>query len=85
MCAASHLPELEEQMCWLGCHLASLLRRSVVSSPNATGFSGWEVGWREVDYAVKSNLDWVKTHAAIDVETLIVLRYGFSPANVHDF
>ena len=64
--------------------VASLPRRSVVIATDATGFSGRKVGWREVDHAVRANQDWVKTHAAIDVDTFIVLSYELTPANVHD-
>ncbi len=64
--------------------MASLPRRLVVIATDATSFSGRKVGWREVDHAVKANQDWVKTHAAIDVDTFIVLSYELTPANVHD-
>jgi len=64
--------------------VASLPRRSVVVATDATGFSGRKRPWREVDHDLKAAQDWVKTHAAIETDSFMVLSYSLTRSNVHD-
>jgi len=59
-------------------------KRSVVMATDASGFSGRKRSWRETDHAVKANQDWVKVHAAIEVDEFLVLSYSLTRSNVHD-
>ena len=64
--------------------VASLPGRDVVVATDATGFSGRKRPWREVDHGLKATQDWVKTHAAIEVDSFIVLSYQLTESNVHE-
>lgn len=64
--------------------LERLPRRTVVAATDASGFSGRKRSWRETDYAVKANQDWVKIHAVIEVDEFFVLNYYLTESNVHD-
>ena len=64
--------------------LERLPGRTVVVATDASGFSGRKQSWRETDYAVKANQDWVKIHAAIEVDEFFVLSYCLTESNVHD-
>ena len=64
--------------------LERLPGRTVVVATYASGFSGRKQSWRETDYAVKANQDWVKIHAAIEVDEFFVLNYCLTKSNVHD-
>ncbi|MCX6652814.1 MAG: transposase, partial [Methanomassiliicoccales archaeon] len=64
--------------------LERLPRRTVVAATDASGFSGRKRSWRETDYAVKANQDWVKIHAVIEVDEFFVLNYCLTESNVHD-
>lgn len=43
--------------------------------PDATGFSGRKRSWRETKHAWRASEDWVKAHAAIEVDDFIVFSY----------
>ncbi len=58
--------------------------RSVVAATDASGFSGRKRSWRETDHAVKASENWVKVHAAIEVDEFLVLSYSLTGSNVHD-
>jgi len=64
--------------------VASLPQRSVIVATDATGFSGRKRPWREVDHGLKATQDWVKTHAAIEVDSFMVLSYSLTSSNVHE-
>jgi len=64
--------------------IGSLPKRDVVIATDATGCSGRKRGWRETPYAHRPNEDWVKTHAAIEVDRFLVLSYCLTDSNVHD-
>ncbi len=64
--------------------VGTLPSRSVVIATDATGFSGRKRPWREWEHSIKANQDWVKTHAAIEVDSFVVLSYELTPSNVHD-
>ena len=57
-------------------------RRKVAT--DATGYSGRKRPWREVDHGLKATQDWVKTYAAIETDSFIVLSYSLTESNVHD-
>jgi hypothetical protein len=61
-----------------------LPKRNVIVATDATGYSGRKRGWRETPYAHRPNEDWVKTHAAIEVDRFLVLSYELTASNVHD-
>ena len=64
--------------------VSTLPERKVVIATDATGFSGRKRPWREVDHGLKATQDWVKTHAAIEVDSFIVLSYELTASNVHE-
>ena len=64
--------------------LERLPKREVIIATDATGFSGRKRGWRETPYAHRPNEDWVKTHAAIEVDRFLILSYELTTSNVHD-
>ena len=64
--------------------VASLPPLSIVVATDATGFSGRKRPWREVDHGLKATQDWVKTHAAIETGSFVVLSYELTRSNVHD-
>ena len=64
--------------------VAALPKRPVVIATDATGYSGRKRGWRETKHAQRASEDWVKVHAAIEVDEFIVLSYGLTRSNVHD-
>ena len=51
---------------------------------DATGYSGRKRVWRETKHGQREVEDWVKVHAAMEVDELIVLSYELMPSNVHD-
>jgi len=64
--------------------LSLLPKRKAVVATDATGFSGRNNTWRETDYGIRASQDWVKTHAAIEVDSFFVLSYGLTRSNVHE-
>ena len=64
--------------------MVSLPKRGVIVATDATGYSGRRRGWRETPYAHRPNEDWVKIHAAIGVDSFLVLSYELTVSNVHD-
>ena len=64
--------------------LAALPKRSAVVATDATGYSGRKRGWRETKHAQRALEDWIKVHAAIEVDEFIVLSYELTRSNVHD-
>jgi transposase len=64
--------------------LDGLHRRKAIIATDATGFSGRKQGWKDTPYAHRANQNWVKVHAAIEVDTFLVLNYEFTESNVHD-
>jgi len=61
-----------------------LPRRKAIIATDATGYSGRKRGWKETPYAIRANQDWVKLHAAIEVDRFVVLSHSMSKSNVHD-
>jgi transposase len=64
--------------------LSLLPERKAVVATDATGFSGRNNTWRETDYGIRAIQDWVKTHAAIEVDSFFVLSYSLTKSNVHE-
>jgi transposase len=64
--------------------VSSLPKRSSVIATDASGFSGRKRSWRETDHGLKATQDWVKIHAAIEVDQFFVLSYSLTDSNVHD-
>ena len=64
--------------------VAALPKRSAVVATDATGYSGRKRGWQETKYAQRVIEDWVKVHAAIEVDEFIVLSYKLTDSSVHD-
>ena len=61
-----------------------LPKRSAIVATDATGYSGRKRGWRETKHAQRASEDWVKVHAAIEVDEFVVLSYSLTDSNVHD-
>ncbi len=64
--------------------IGSLPKRSPIIATDASGFSGRKRSWRETDHGLKATQDWVKIHAAIEVDEFFVLNYCLTKSNVHD-
>jgi transposase len=64
--------------------VAALPKRSAVVATDATGYSGRKRGWRETKHVQRALEDWVKVHAAIEVDEFLVLSYSLTRSNVHD-
>ena len=64
--------------------MSSLPRRKAVVATDATGYSGRNRSWRETSYAMKAKENWVKVHAAIEVDEFLVFSYGLTKSNVHE-
>jgi len=64
--------------------LAPLPRRHTIIATDATGYSGRKRGWRETKHAQRASEDWVKVHAAIEVDEFLILSYKLTESNVHD-
>ncbi|MCG7845270.1 MAG: transposase, partial [Methanomassiliicoccales archaeon] len=45
---------------------------------------GRKRGWRETPYAFRPRENWVKTHAAIEVDSFLILSYELTASNVHE-
>jgi hypothetical protein len=69
---------------FFGHMLAPLPRRRAVLATDATGYSGRKRSWREAPHASKAREDWVKVHAAVEVDEFIVLSYSLTRSNVHE-
>lgn len=64
--------------------LGPLPERKPVVATDASGLSGRKKGWKETGYAIRAKQDWVKVHAAIEVDSFFVLSYTLTRSNVHD-
>ena len=64
--------------------LAALPERGAVVATDATGYSGRKRGWRETKHGQREVEDWVKVHAAIEVDELLVLSYQLTAAKCDD-
>jgi transposase len=64
--------------------LSHLPKREVIVATDSTGYSGRNDSWRETDYGIRAIQDWVKTHAAIEVDSFFVLSYELTKSNVHE-
>jgi len=58
-------------------------RKSVVAT-DATGFSGRIRAWKDTPYAQRANENWVKVHAATEIDSFLILNYELTKSNVHD-
>jgi len=64
--------------------LDSLPKRKAVLATDATGYSGRKRGWNETPYAAKAKQDWIKVHAAVEVNEFLVISYELTRSNVHE-
>ena len=64
--------------------LSILPKRKVVIATDSTGLSGRNRSWRETDHAVRANQDWVKVHAAVEVDSFFILSYSLTKSNLHE-
>jgi transposase len=64
--------------------MSSLPKREAVIATDGSGFSGRKRSWRETDHGIKATQDWVKVHAAIEVDQFFVLSYCLTDSNVHE-
>jgi transposase len=62
----------------------SLPERKAIVATDATGYSGRKRGWNETAHAAKARQDWVKVHAAVEVDEFVVLSYGLTKSDVHE-
>ena len=64
--------------------MGHLPKRGAIIATDAAGFSGRKRGWRETPHAHRAREDWVKTHAAIEVDSFLILSYELTASNMHD-
>ena len=64
--------------------LSQMPTRPVIIATDATGFSGRKRSWRETDYGLRSIENWVKVHAAVEVNNYLILSYKMTRSKVHD-
>jgi hypothetical protein len=64
--------------------LKSLPRRKCVIATDGTGFSSRKRSWRETPYNVRAVENWVKVHAAVEIDSFLVLNYELTKSNVHE-
>jgi transposase len=64
--------------------LSLLPKRKAIIATDSIGYSGRNDSWRETDYGIRAIQDWVKVHAAIEVDSFVVLSYTLSKSKVHD-
>ncbi|MGB9591983.1 MAG: transposase [Candidatus Kryptoniota bacterium] len=64
--------------------LSLLPKRKIVVATDATGFSARINSWRETDYGIRASQDWIKTHAAVEVDSFSILSYSLTKSNVHE-
>jgi len=64
--------------------LSLLPKRKVIIATDSTGYSGRNDSWRETGYGIRAIQDWVKVHAAIEVDSFLVLSYSLSKSKVHE-
>ena len=72
---------------WIRFHdyiMNMLPKRECNAITDGSGYSGRKQHWRDVDYGVRCNQDWVKTHITIEEETLLILSYSLTESNVHE-
>jgi len=58
-------------------------RKSIIAT-DATGFSGRKRSWRETEHSHRAREDWVKVHAAIEVDSFLILNYELTDSDVHE-
>ena len=64
--------------------MGGLPKRKAIIVTDASGFSGRKKGWKETPHDHRANQDWVKIHAAIEVESFLVINYVLTDSNVHE-
>jgi len=64
--------------------LDGLPARKAVVATDATGYSGRKRGWRETGHAQRAREDWVKVHAAVEVDRFVILSYELTASDVHE-
>lgn len=64
--------------------LSLLPKRKVVIATDSTGLSGRNKSWRETDYGIRAIQDWVRVHAAVEVDSFFILSYELTKSNVHE-
>lgn len=64
--------------------LKDIRRKKVVVATDASGYSGRKKHWNDEKHNVKCIQDWVKLHASIEVDSLLILSYSLSGSDVHE-
>lgn len=64
--------------------LKSLPARKATIATDGTGFSGRKRSWRETPYDVRAVENWVKVHAAVEIDSFLILNYELTESNVHE-
>ena len=62
----------------------SLPKRKAIIATDASGFSGRKQGWKETPHEHRAKQNWVKLHAAIEVDSFLVLNYVLTDSDVHE-
>lgn len=72
---------------WIRFHdfiMKMLPKRECNAITDGSGYGGRKQHWRDVEYSIRCNQDWVKTHITIEEETLLILSYSLTESNVHE-
>ena len=62
----------------------TLPSRKCIVATDGTGYSGKKRSWRETGHAKRAIENWVKAHAAIEVDSFLILNYELTKSNVHE-
>lgn len=58
-------------------------RKSVIAT-DGTGFSGRKRRWNETSHPQRAVENWVKVHAAVEVDSFLILSFELTDSNVHE-
>lgn len=58
-------------------------RKSVIAT-DGTGFSGRKRRWKDTKHPQRAIEDWVKVHAAVEIDSFLIVNYELTESNVHE-
>lgn len=61
-----------------------LPKRKAIIATDASGFSGRKRGWKETPHDHRANQDWVKIHAAVEIDSFLIVNYELTESDVHE-
>lgn len=64
--------------------MEKLPERKAIIATDATGLGSYQAAWSDTPYDVRARQNWVKLHAAIEVDAQFILSYELTDSNVHE-